>query len=162
MFLEVLAELGDGGGFAGAVDAGDEDDGGDFFAVGAGGGEVEFAGLGGPVGFHFGLEEVENLIAGVDFLVAPSLVEVFHDAGGGFDAQVGEDEAVFEFVEEGLVELAAAEEGAQAADEDVAGLGQAAFELVEGGLGDFFEEAEGHGVSSFEFHVSSFEFLVTR
>ena len=78
---------------------------------GLGGGEVEFAGFGGPVGFHFGLEEVEDLVAVVDFFVAPGLVEVGHDLGGGFDAQVGEDEAVFEFIEEGLVELAAAEEG---------------------------------------------------
>ena len=38
--------------------AGDEDDGG----AGARFGELEFAGFGGPVGFHFGLEEVEDFI----------------------------------------------------------------------------------------------------
>ena len=72
--LEILAELGDGSGFAGAVDAGDQDDG------GAACGEFEFAGFGGPVGFHFGLEEVEGLVAGINLVFFPGGVEV----GGRF------------------------------------------------------------------------------
>ena len=148
LVFQVLAELGDGGGFAGAVDAGDEDD------RGAAGGEFELAGFGGPVGFHFGLEEVDGLVAGGDFAFLPGGVEIGHDLGGGGDAEVGGDEALFEFVEEGLVELAAAEQGAQAADEDLAGFGEAAFEFIDGGPGGlagfapgFFQEIKGHADS---------------
>ncbi len=92
--FEVAAELGDGGGFAGTVDAGDEDDG------GAGGGELKLAGFDGPVGFHFGFEKLEDFIAGGNFSVFPRGIEVGHDFGSGFDAEVGGDEALLEFVEE--------------------------------------------------------------
>ncbi len=126
--FEITSELGDGGGFAGPVDSGDEDDG------GAGGCEVEFAGFGGPVGFHFRLEEVEDFVAGGDLVFFPGGVEVGHDFVGGFDAEVGGDEALFEFIEQGLVEFASAEQGAQAADEDIAGFGEAGLEFVDGGL----------------------------
>ena len=123
---------------------------------------MEFAGFGGPVGFHFGFEKVEDLVAGGDLALLAGGVEVVHDFGGGFDAQVGRDEALFEFVEEGLVEFAAAEERAEAADEDVAGFGEAGFEFVDGGFGGvggfgegFFEEFEGHEapVGLFKLHA---------
>jgi len=136
--FEVLAELGDGGGFAGAVDAGDEDDG------GTRGCEFEGAGFDGPVAFHFGFEEVEDFVAGGDFPGVPGGVEVFHDFEGGFDAEVAGDEALFEFVEELLIELAAAEERFEATDEDVAGLGEAGLKFIDaggeraGGLGESF------------------------
>ena len=64
--------------------------------------KVEFAGFGGPVGFHFGFEEFEDFVAGGDFAFLPGGVEVGHDFLCGFDAEVGRDEALFEFVDEVL------------------------------------------------------------
>ncbi len=98
---EVGGEFGDGGGFAGAVDAGDHDDGGWC------GGEVEGAVLFGPIVDEFFLEEGEDLFCGGNFSVLPGGAEVVGDEEGGFDAEVVGDEFFFEFFEEVLVDASA-------------------------------------------------------
>src|SRR5690606_15822338 len=130
LVAERLAELGDAGGLAGAVDAGDEDNGRLL------GGEVERAVALGPHGLELAFEVVEDLLAPGHPAGLVVGADALDEAGGRLHADVGLDQAALEVGDEGVVELPAAQHGAQAADERLAGLLQPGLELVE----DFLEE----------------------
>ena len=89
-FLEPEAELGGGGGLAGAVHADDEDD--ERFAIGAGRGWQEIVGQ--PLG-ELAAGDFHDVLAGD---LAAEVAEFVDDGGGEADAEIGADQVGLEVV----------------------------------------------------------------
>ena len=102
-----MGQLGDGGGFAAAVDADDQ------HHMGAGkGGDVERLGHGAQDGGNF---LGHGLAYGglVGAAIEPGLRKALADAGGGAGPEVGEDERVFQRVELRGFELCRADDAGE-------------------------------------------------
>ncbi len=137
-FAERGTEFGDAGGFAGPVDACDENHTG-FFTLRR---ELEGAVLRGPESGDFFLEVVKSLVAVFHLAAAEVGAETFNELGGGLDPDVCLKEAAFDFIDERFVEAAARENVAKAqrtGDDGFAGLSQTLLELIDDGT----EETQG-------------------
>jgi hypothetical protein len=103
-----LRDLRNARGLAGAVDAGDEDDGGRRRGGGEGAIHV------GPAHLQARLEKVDGVLAAPHVAGAEALAQIVDDGRGGLDADVGGDEAGLDLVDQVLAEIAPAQQAAQA------------------------------------------------
>ena len=120
-----MGELGAGGGFAGAVDADDGNDGGSF------GGAAQCRGVGGQGLLHFVAGDGEDVHA----CAALGFVALFYrsdDLMGHGEAEIGAEQRGFEFLERGAGQLGrSADDAFDFVDQPAVSLVQAGFELVE-------------------------------
>ena len=121
---QLLGDLANGGGLADAVNADDQHHAG-------GGGQVQ-GGVAHVQHLHQDVfQRLTGFFRGGQVLAADGLAQSFHSLDGGVDAQIRQDQALFQLVVKVVVDLSkTGEDAAQGVGQCVTGLGQTGFDLV--------------------------------